>query len=87
MSDTSCCRSKFKIIRTYIVSALGGVIVSVLAIGPKVRGFKRGRGDGFLRTIEIRSTLSFGGEIRPSVPCRQILWYVKELYEYERDIS
>jgi hypothetical protein len=32
-------------------SRLGGVVVSVLATGPKGRGFKRGRGDGFLRAI------------------------------------
>jgi hypothetical protein len=42
-----------------IASRLGGVIVSVLAIGPKVRGFKPGRGDGFLRAIKIRSMTSF----------------------------
>jgi hypothetical protein len=29
-------------------SRLGGVVVSVLATGPKVRGFEPGRGDGFL---------------------------------------
>jgi hypothetical protein len=31
---------------------LGGVMVSVLAIGPKVRGFKLGQGYGFLRAIK-----------------------------------
>jgi hypothetical protein len=44
--------------------ALGGLVVSVLATGPKVR-------DGFLRVIKIRSTTSFGGEVKPSVPCRR----------------
>jgi hypothetical protein len=38
----------------------GGVVVSVFATGHKSRGFKPGRGDGFLRAIKIRSTLSFG---------------------------
>jgi hypothetical protein len=28
-------------------------------------------GDGFLRVIKIRSTTSFGGEVKPSVPCRR----------------
>jgi hypothetical protein len=42
---------------------LGGVMVSVLAIRPKVGGFKPGRGDGFLRVITIRSTPSFRGEV------------------------
>jgi hypothetical protein len=32
-------------------SHLGGTMVSVLAIGPKIRGFKPGRGDAFLRAI------------------------------------
>jgi hypothetical protein len=31
-------------------------MVSVLAIGPKVGGFKPGRGDEFLKAIKIRST-------------------------------
>jgi hypothetical protein len=48
-----------------------GVVVSVLAVGPKVRGFKPTRGDGFLRAIEIRSTLFFEGEVKPSAPCRK----------------
>jgi hypothetical protein len=34
---------------------LGGVIVSVLAIVPKDREFKPLQGEGFLRTIKIRS--------------------------------
>jgi hypothetical protein len=46
--------------------ALGGLVVSVLATGPKVRGF-----NGFLKVIKIRSTTSFGGEVKPSVPCRR----------------
>jgi hypothetical protein len=37
---------------------LGGVVVSVLATGPKGCGFKPGQGDGFLRVIKIRSTPS-----------------------------
>jgi hypothetical protein len=50
---------------------LGGVKVSVLDIGPKVRGFKLGRGDGFLRELNIQSTPSFGGEEKPeAIWCR-----------------
>jgi hypothetical protein len=44
---------------------LGGLEVSVLATGPKVRGFDPDRGRW------IRSTTSFGGEVKPSVPCRR----------------
>jgi hypothetical protein len=54
-------------------SRLGGVAVSVLAIGPKGRVFKPDQGDGFLREIQIRSTPSFGWEVKPEVPCRKIL--------------
>jgi hypothetical protein len=48
------------------VSCLGGVMVSMLAIGPKVRGLKPGQGDGFLRAIKIHSMPSFGGEVKLS---------------------
>jgi hypothetical protein len=51
---------------------LGGVMISVLAIESKVRGFKSGRERRILRPIKIRSTPSFGGEVKPSVPCRKI---------------
>jgi hypothetical protein len=37
-----------------------GVVVSVLATGPKGCGFEPGQSDGFLRAIKIRSTSSFG---------------------------
>jgi hypothetical protein len=38
---------------------LGGVVVSVLAPGPKGRGFEPSQVNGFLRAIKIRSTPSF----------------------------
>jgi hypothetical protein len=34
------------------VIALGGLVVSVLATGPKVRGFKPGRGRWIVRVIK-----------------------------------
>jgi hypothetical protein len=34
--------------------------------------------DGFLRGIQIRSTTSFGGEVKLSVPCRKILRHVED---------
>jgi hypothetical protein len=37
------------------LSSLAGVMVSVLATGPKGCGFESGQGDGFLRVIKIRS--------------------------------
>jgi len=39
-------------------SRLGGVVVSVLATGPKGCGFETGQDDGFLRAIKILSTPS-----------------------------
>jgi hypothetical protein len=53
--------------------ALGGLVVSVLATGPKVRGFKPGRGRWIwiFKDDKIRSTPFFGGEVKPSVPCRR----------------
>jgi hypothetical protein len=52
-------------------------VVSVLAIGLNGRGFKPGRDDGFLRAMKIRSTLSFGWEVKPSAPCCKILRHIK----------
>jgi hypothetical protein len=56
-------------------------MVSVLAIGPEVCGFKPGRGDIILRAINIRSTPSFGGEVKPLAPRCKILLNVKYHFE------
>jgi hypothetical protein len=53
----------------------------MLAIEPNVHEFKLGRDEGFLRTIKIRSTPSFGGEVKPLAPCRKILRHVVEPFE------
>jgi hypothetical protein len=53
-------------------------MVSVLAIGFKVSGFKLGQGDGFLRAIKIRTTPSFGGKVKPEAPCGEIIRYIKK---------
>jgi hypothetical protein len=37
-------------------------VVSVLATGPKGRGFKPGRGDGFLRAIKSAAHLPSDGK-------------------------
>jgi hypothetical protein len=71
-------------VSNHIYVALGGLVVIVVATGPKVRGFKPGRGDGFLRAIKIRSTPSFGGEVKLETPCRNILRHVKEPLEIQR---
>jgi hypothetical protein len=33
---------------------------------------------GLLRAIKIRSTTSFGGEVKPAVECRKVLQHVKD---------
>jgi hypothetical protein len=61
-----------------LVSHFGGVLVSVLTIGPKGHRFKPSQGDGFLRTIKICSTPSFAGEVKPEAPHCNFLWHVTE---------
>jgi hypothetical protein len=56
-------------------------MASVLAIVPRLAGFFPAEGDGFLRAIKIRSSPSFGGEVKPSVPCRKILRHVREPFK------
>jgi hypothetical protein len=51
---------------------LGGVMASVLETGPKVRGFKPGRGDEFLRAIQIRRMPYFGVEVNQKASYRKI---------------
>jgi hypothetical protein len=62
---------RFTVFTMYLEGRLGGVLVSVLATGPRGRGFEPDH--GFLRAIKIRSTPPFGWELRPEVPCRKIL--------------
>jgi hypothetical protein len=44
---------------------LGDVMVRMLAIGPKVRGFKSGRGRCIWKVKKLDNTHSFGGEVKP----------------------
>jgi len=43
----------------------------VLAFGTQVRGFKPGRSRRIFKGEKILGTPSFGGEVKPSVPCRR----------------
>jgi hypothetical protein len=43
----------------------------VLAFGTQVRGFKPGRSRRIFQGEKIPSTRSFGGEVKPAVPCRR----------------
>jgi hypothetical protein len=60
-------------------------MVSVLATGPKVREFKPSRGL-CVRVIKI-NTPSFGGEVKPSAPCRSIYGLLKIPAECDRDTT
>jgi hypothetical protein len=44
-------------------------MVSVLAIRPKVHGFKPSGGCGFLIAIKVRSILSIRGDVKLEAPC------------------
>jgi hypothetical protein len=44
----------------------GGLWLACLPMDPKFAGSNPAGGDGLLRTIQIRSTPSFGGEVKPS---------------------
>jgi hypothetical protein len=70
-----------------VLVVLGGLVVVGLQLDPKFAGSNAAEDDGFLRAIKIHSTTSIGGEVKPSIPCRKILLYVKEPYVYERDTS
>jgi hypothetical protein len=66
-------------------SRLGGVVVSVLATGPKGCGFEPGHGDGFFKGDKIRSTPFFEWEVKPEVPCRKSLRHVKDVLKLHGD--
>jgi hypothetical protein len=61
---------------------LGGPVVVCLQLNPRFAGSNPGDEDGFLRAIKILSKTSFGGDARPSPPCRRILRHVKDPYTY-----
>jgi len=55
----------------YIYNRLRWSRGSVLAFGTQVRGFKPSRSRRIFKGVKILSTPSFGGEVKPSVPCRR----------------
>jgi hypothetical protein len=62
-------------------SGFGGLVVSMLASGTQVRGFKRGRSRRIFSGEKILSMPSFGGEVRKSVSHVAALRHVKEPYK------
>jgi hypothetical protein len=60
------------------VIALCGLVVVCLPSDAGFAGSNLAEDNGFLMAIKIRSTTSFGGEVKPSAPCRKSLRCVKE---------
>jgi hypothetical protein len=54
--------------------------LACLPLDPRFACSNPAEGDGFSRSIKIRNTTSFGGEIMPTVPCCKILRHVKDPY-------
>jgi hypothetical protein len=67
-------------------SRLGGVMVSMLSIGLNGRALKPDRGNGLLNAIKLRSTPSFGGEVKLLAPLSKLLRHVKEPFEVSTKI-
>jgi hypothetical protein len=51
------------------LDGFGGLVVSMLASGSRVRGFTPGRSRWIFTSVKILSMPSFGGEVKVSVPC------------------
>jgi hypothetical protein len=66
--------TKFSV--TFVI--LSGLVVIVLAIGSKVRGFKPDCGRWIFKGDKIHSMTSCGGEVKPSAPSHKILQHVKD---------
>ena len=54
---------------TIYVDGFGGLMVSMLASGTQVCGFKPGRSRWIFTGLKILSMPSSGGEVKESVPC------------------
>ena len=73
-----CCRSRYSVLEfgfpldsfayTHI-DGFGGLVVSMLASGTQVFGFKPGRSRWIFTGVKILSMPSYGGEVKESVPC------------------
>ena len=54
-----------------LLIGFGGLEVACCPLVPKFAGSNPAESVGFLRAKKILSTPSFGGEVKPSVPCRR----------------
>ena len=63
---------KYKITFKLVINwtdGFGGLVVSMLASGTQVYGFKPGRSHWIFTGVKILSMPSSGGEVKESVPC------------------
>jgi hypothetical protein len=64
------CKHFFWFLLSVLFSGFGGLVVSMLASGTRVRGFDlRPKSLDFSGNWKIHSMPSFGGEVKESVPC------------------
>jgi hypothetical protein len=74
-------------ILTSSLAFLGGLVLSVLANGPNVRGFKPGRMRGIFKGDKNPQQAFLLVGSKAEGPFRKILLHVKITWTYERDIS
>jgi hypothetical protein len=65
-----------------ILSDFGGLVVSMLASGTQVCGFKPGRSRQIFSGVKILSMPSFGREVKPFVPCCRFAARKRILFDY-----
>ena len=66
---------------------LGGLGVACWPLVPKFAGSNPAEAVGYLKGEKILSTPSFGGEVKPSVPCRRFAEWKRSLNGIEVVIS
>ena len=60
---------KYLTLFTYMQDGFDGLVVSMLASGTLICGFKPGRSRWIFTGVKILSVPSSGGEVKESVPC------------------
>jgi hypothetical protein len=65
------CGGKLYLLSNTSASGFGGLGVACWPLVPKFAGSNPAEPIGFLTAKKIISTPSFGGEVKPSVPCRR----------------
>ena len=83
---TAMCNS-FLYSYTNVIAAFGGLGVACWPLVPTFAGWNPTEAVGFLRAKKILSMPSFGGEVKPSVPCRRFAACKRSLNGVEVVIS